>query len=148
MSTSKVFLRPEHGHPSSLWPSADLVVEETDKPFYMPVDLGISSKLGREILKWTEEFQVGFVDYVDGFDGRPVWASGFDRYRWYETGWDIIHRLRKELPHAMVVPQFSQYAFSVNERRENFGKQPLCLPGENLPGHIDIRELNRTHRER
>lgn len=143
MSPQKIFLRPEQGHPSSLWPSKGLITaEENKRAFCLPEDIGIKPVLGEEILEWTSEFQQNFLDSPDSFHQRPRWKDQFNRFQWYDTGWNITYALRKFFPSVQIVPQFSQFVLSVNERRENFGKEPLCLPGENLVGHVDIRSFS------
>ena len=142
MADRQIFLRPEYSHPSSLWPSKELIVSGANRiGFYLPEDLGIESDLGREILEWTEEFQQNFLEKPDSFRQRPRWKDQFDRFRWYDAGWRITHQLRELFPSVQIVPQFAQFVFSVNERRENAGKKPLCLPGEQLTGFVCIRDV-------
>lgn len=142
MSDRIIFLRPEYCHPSSLWPSQDLIVSRANRiGFYLPEDLGIKPDLGNEILGWTEEFQQNFFEKPDSFHQRPRWTEQFDRFRWYEEGWSITCKLRELFPSVQIVPQFAQFVFSVNELRENAGKKPLCLPGEQFAGFVSIRDV-------
>ena len=141
MSSRKILLRPEYSHPSSLWPSKELVVSEPKNPgFYLPEEIGIKPALGNEILEWTREFQDNFLEKPDSFHQRPRWKDQFDRFQWYDAGWDITYKLRDSFPSTQIVPQFSQFVFSINERRENFGKQPLCFPGDKREGYVSIKE--------
>lgn len=81
MANRQKFLRPEYSHPSSLWPSEELIVSGANRVgFYLPEDLGIESDLGREILEWTEEFQQNFLEKPDSFRQRPRWKDQFDRF--------------------------------------------------------------------
>lgn len=142
MANRQIFLRPEYSHPSSLWPSKELIVSGANRiGFYLPEDLGIGPGLGSEILEWTEEFQQNFLEKPDSFRQRPRWKDQFDSFRWYDAGWRITHQLRELFPSVQIVPQFAQFVFSVNERRENVGKKPLCLPGEQLTGFVCIRDV-------
>ena len=142
MSSRKIFLRPEHSHPSSLWPSEELIVTGSKKRgFYLPEDIGIKPDLGNEILEWTRDFQHNFLEKPDSFHQRPLWKDQFDRVRWYEVGWDITYNLRDSLPSVQVVPQFSQFVFSINERRENFGQKPLCFPRDKREGYVCISNV-------
>ena len=145
MSLLQIFLRPEYSHPSSLWPSKELVVTGSEgKGFYLPEDIGIDPALGDEILEWTRQFGHNFLEKPDSFHERPRWKDQFDRFRWYDMGWGITYKLREAFPSVQIVPQFSQFVFSINERRENIGKQPICFPGENLAGHISVRNVGRN----
>ena len=141
MSSRKILLRPEYSHPSSLWPSKELVVSEPKNlGFYLPEEIGIKPALGNEILEWTREFQDNFLEKPDSFHQRPRWKDQFDRFQWYDAGWDITYKLRDSFPSTQIIPRFSQFVFSINERRENFGKQPLCLPGDEREGYVSIKE--------
>ena len=136
-------LYPEFGYPSSLWAGGAFLVRPPESGFFlMPEDIGIEGADSERILSWTRAFHENFVDYTGTFHKRPVWTDGFDRFAWYDRGWEIVAFLRDKFPAAIVKPQFARYVFSANEIRENFGKSPICMTGENLPGHIDIRELN------
>ncbi|MGV0346764.1 hypothetical protein [Corynebacterium coyleae] len=145
MEPHRIFLRPEYSHPSSLWPSKELVVTGSEgRGYYLPADLGIEPVLGNEILEWTREFNLNFIEVPDSFRERPQWKEDFDRFRWYEKGWDITYKLREYFPAVQIVPQFSHFVFSINERRENLGKSPICFPGENLTGHVSIRDIGKN----
>ena len=112
MANRQIFLRPEYSHPSSLWPSEELIVSGANRVgFYLPEDLGIESDLGREILEWTEEFQQNFLEKPDSFRQRPRWKDQFDRFRWYDAGWRITHQLR-ELFHRYRLFPSSLNSFS------------------------------------
>ncbi|MDN6739936.1 MAG: hypothetical protein L0L74_07530, partial [Corynebacterium casei] len=54
---------PDHGHPSSLWPSPELVLEKTRNPYVLPQELGINDSDSQRILRWTNEFHNRFRDY-------------------------------------------------------------------------------------
>lgn len=72
MEPRRIFLRPEFSHPSSLWPSKELVVTGSEgKGYYLPADLGIKPALENEILEWTREFSLNFIDKLDSFRERP-----------------------------------------------------------------------------
>lgn len=145
MEPRKIILCPEYGHPSSLWASKELAINgSARRAYYLPEDLGIKPALGNEILEWTREFSLNFIDKLDSFRERPQWKEGFDRFRWYDKGWDITYKLREDFPAVQIVPQFSQFVFSINERRENLGKSPICFPGENLTGHVSIRDIGKN----
>ncbi|WP_146183421.1 hypothetical protein [Corynebacterium liangguodongii] len=145
MEPQRIFLRPEYGHPSSLWASKELAVAGFEtRAYYLPEDLGIKPALGNEILEWTREFSLNFIELLDSFRERPLWKEDFDRFRWYDKGWDITYKLREDFPAVRIVPQFSHFVFSINERRENLGKKPICFPGENLTGHVSIRDVGRN----
>lgn len=145
MSCPEIFLRPEYSHPSSLWPSNELLVAgPNNKGFYLPEDIGIEPAFGNEILEWTREFQQYFLEIPDSFHQRPRWKDQFNRFRWYDVGWDITYKLRELFPSVQVVPQFSHFVFSINERRENCGKKPLCLPGSKIVGYVSIRDVKNS----
>lgn len=140
MSTIRVY--PDHGHPSSLWPSEELIIVIRPRRGYiLPEDIGIDEALSNQILTWTDGFQSLFMKEVDGFASRPLWLPGANVYDWYDEGCRIIHELRKEFPAVHVKPQFAQYVFSVNERRENMGLLPICLPNEPKVGFISITDV-------
>ncbi len=132
---------PEHGHPSSLWPSKELKLIDRNRPYVMPDELGIDEPLGAEILDWTDYFQWQFDTEADDFDGRPIWKPGSDVYDWYDEGYRIVYKLRAQFPRVQIAPRFAKYVFSPNERRESSGRMPISLPGEDRAGYISIREL-------
>lgn len=138
----KVF--PEHGHPSSLWPSPELVKVKTRAPFVLPSELGLNEPDGKRILSWTEDFQGNFHDYGTSFDERPTWNEHFDVWAWYTEGYRIVELLSSEFPQAFVKPRFSRYVFATNEIRHNAGLPPVQMPGMNLPGHVDINTLGHS----
>ena len=132
---------PDHGHPSSLWPSPELVLEKTRNPYVLPQELGINDSDSQRILRWTNEFHNKFRDYGKTFDDRPSWAESFDVWAWYSEGYAIVKLLNSHFPGVHVKPGFSRYVFSTSEIRQNAGLSPVQLPGQNLPGHIDINSL-------
>ena len=132
---------PDHGHPSSLWPSCELVISQADQPIVLPSQMGINDELGEKILAWTDRFQKFFVTEIDGFAMRPQWNPGINVFDWYDEGYQIVGELRAQFPDVHVKPEFAQYVFSVNERRESMGLAPVSLPNEPKAGHISITEL-------
>ena len=103
--------------------------------------MGIDDELGEKILAWTDRFQKFFVTEIDGFAMRPQWHSGINVFDWYDEGYRIVGELRAQFPIVHVKPEFAQYVFSVNERRESMGLVPVSLPNEPKAGHISITEL-------
>lgn len=141
-ATIRVF--PDHGHPSSLWPSKELlIVNRPMQPYVLPNEIGIDDVLGERILTWTDRFQNFFVKKIDDFTSRPHWRPGTSVYDWYDEGYRIVLALRVQFPDVAIKPEFAQYVFSVNERRENAGLPPISLEREPELGHIDISALPR-----
>jgi hypothetical protein len=134
---------PDHGHPSSLWPSAELVLEKTRNPYVLPQELGINEPDSQRILQRTKVFHNKFRDYGKTFDDRPSWAESFDVWAWYSEGYAIVKLLSTYFPSVYIKPSFSRYVFSTNEIRQNAGLSPVQLPWQNLPGHIDINSLRK-----
>ena len=135
---------PDHGHPSSLWPSKELIVippQRFPQAYVLPSQMGIDDELGEKILAWTDRFQKFFVTEIDGFAIRPRWNPGINVFDWYDEGYQIVGKLRAQFPDVHVKPEFAQYVFSVNERRESMGLAPVSLPNEPKAGHISITEL-------
>lgn len=133
---------PDHGHPSSLWPSRKLVIVDRPwQPYVLPSHMGIDDALGQKILAWTDRFQKYFVEEIDGFASRPLWRPGIDVFDWYDEGYEIICELRAQFPDVQVKPQFANYVFSVNERRESMGLLPISLPSEPTTGFISITDV-------
>ena len=82
MSSRKIFLRPEYSHPSSLWPSEELIVTGSKKRgFYLPEDIGIKPEFGNEILEWTRDFSTIFskslITFSSVLSGK-INSIGFD----------------------------------------------------------------------
>ncbi|AEF41968.1 hypothetical protein AS9A_3530 [Hoyosella subflava DQS3-9A1] len=92
-------------------------------------------------MAWTECFQKFFVKEMDDFTSRPRWLPGINVFDWYDEGYEIIEELRAHFPDVHVKPEFAQYVFSVNERRESAGLSPISLPNEPKPGHISISDV-------
>lgn len=135
MSSRKILLRPEYSHPSSLWPSEELIVTGSKKRgFYLPEGIGIKPDLGNEILEWTRDFQHNFLEKPDSFHQRPLWKDQFDRFRWYEVGWDITYNLRDSLASVQVVPQFSQFVFPSMSEEKTSERNLYAFPGMNAKG--------------
>ncbi|MCJ0906862.1 hypothetical protein [Rhodococcus sp. ARC_M6] len=135
-------LYPDYGHPSSLWPSKELVrISRPRQPYVLPSQIGIDDALGKKILAWTDRFQKFFVEEVDGFASRPRWLPGINVFDWYDEGYEIIEELRAQFPDVQVKPQFAQYVFSANERRESMGLLPISLPNEPKAGYISITDV-------
>jgi len=133
-------LSPREGHPSSLWPPAELLVVQPDSPnFVLPVHLGIHSALGESILAWSAAFQNDFMDDSYDFETRPTWRPGASAFDWYDEGLRLLKELRDFFPGVQIRPEFAHRVFSVNERREALRKPPLCLPGEYRTGYVSIR---------
>lgn len=103
--------------------------------------MGIDDELGEKILAWTDRFQKFFVTEIDGFAMRPRWRPGINIFDWYDEGYRIVGELRARFPDVHVKPEFTQYVFSVNERRESMGLVPVSLPNEPKAGHVSITEL-------
>ncbi|WP_237707964.1 hypothetical protein [Hoyosella subflava] len=78
---------------------------------------------------------------MDDFTSRPRWLPGINVFDWYDEGYEIIEELRAHFPDVHVKPEFAQYVFSVNERRESAGLSPISLPNEPKPGHISISDV-------
>lgn len=78
---------------------------------------------------------------IDGFAIRPRWNPGINVFDWYDEGYQIVGKLRAQFPDVHVKPEFAQYVFSVNERRESMGLVPVSLPNEPKAGHMSITEL-------
>ncbi len=137
-------VHPDYGHPSSIWPSEELIIVLSEQPYILPTQIGIDGALGEEVLAWTESFQLFFVEESDDFNLRPRWLPGINPFDWYDEGYRIISKLRAQFPRVQVKPEFAQYVFSVNERRENMGLLPISLPNDPKTGHISISDvLNR-----
>ncbi|WP_244163439.1 hypothetical protein [Rhodococcus koreensis] len=136
-----IVVHPEHGHPSSIWPSQELVISHSDEPYVLPSQIGMDKTLGDELLAWTVQFQKFFVEELDDFSSRPRWRSGINPFEWYDEGCRIIHELRLRFPDVHVKSEFAQYVFSVNERRENMGLPPISPPNEFRAGHISISDV-------
>lgn len=137
----KIF--PEHGHPSSLWPSPELVKAKTRNPYIFPSEIGIKHSVGERIIRWSDDFQNNFIEYGTTFDERPTWNESFNVWAWYTEGYRIVEVLDSEFPDVYIKPGFSRYVFSANEIRQNAGLPPIQLPGMNRPGHIDISTVSR-----
>lgn len=132
-------LSPREGHPSSLWPSAELLLVQPDSPYYvLPVHLGIDSVLGESILAWSAAFQSDFMDDSYDFESRPTWRPGSSALDWYDEGMHLLKELRDFFPDVQIRPEFAHRVFSVNERREALGKLPLCLPEESRTGYVSV----------
>lgn len=136
----KIIVHPDHGHPSSIWPSQELV-SDSSGTYVLPNQIGMSKALGDALLSWTSQFQQFFLAEQDDFSARPQWRTGVNPYDWYEEGYRIVNEMRLEFPDVHIKPEFGQYVFSVNERRENMGLPPIRLPGEVKAGHISITEV-------
>lgn len=135
-------VHPDHGHPSSLWPSEELViVSQPRQPYILPSQIGIDDALGEKILTWTDRFQKFFVEEIDDFTSRPRWRPGINVFDWYDEGYEIVYKLRARFPDVKVEPQFASYVFSVNERRESMGLLPISLPNEPKAGHVSISDV-------
>lgn len=133
MEPRRIFLRPEYSHPSSLWPSKELVVTSSEgRGYYLPADLGIKPALGNEILEWTREFGLNFVEEPDSFRERPRWKEEFDRFRWYDKGWDITYELRQDFPTVQIVPQFSHFVFPSMKEEKISEKAPSAFREKTL----------------
>ncbi|WP_242474429.1 hypothetical protein [Tomitella cavernea] len=132
---------PEYGHPSSLWPSKELVLRQSDRPYVLPGDIGIDDALGDEIVAWTDCFQECLAEEYEDFDRRPRWAPGISAFDWYDEGRRIVAELRARFPDVQVLGQFGNYVFSVNEMRENVGRLPISMPGEVRSGYIGVRDF-------
>lgn len=123
-------VHPDYGHPSSLWPSKELVVDiRPRQPYVLPSQIGIDDALGERILAWTGRFQEFSVAEVDDFAVRPRWLPGQNAADWYDEGCAIVQELRAHFPDVQVKPEFAKYVFSVNERRESMGLPPISMPG-------------------
>lgn len=136
-----IVVHPDYGHPSSLWPSRELVTESVGA-HVLPNALGMDEILGEEILAWTGDFQKFFVKQTDDFDSRPQWRAGINPFEWYDEGYRIVQKIRSAFPHVHVKPQFAQYVFSINERRENLGLPPIRLPHEAKTGYISVTDVS------
>ncbi|UJC81897.1 hypothetical protein D4768_21345 [Rhodococcus erythropolis] len=103
--------------------------------------MGIDEVLSEKILTWTDRFQNLFVKEIDGFASRPQWLPGINVFDWYDEGYQIVYELREKFPAVHVKPQFAQYVFSVNERRESMGLLPISLPNDPKVGFISITDV-------
>ncbi len=139
-------VHPDYGHPSSIWPSEELVISRPDpsRPYVLPSQIGMEDALGEELLAWTSQFQKFFVEENADFSSRPQWRPGIDPFKWYDEGYRIVHKMRVQFPDVHVKPVFAHYVFSVNERREGMGLPPVRLPNEVKAGHISVTELVRS----
>ena len=142
-----IVVHPDFGHPSSIWPSQELIIGGSG-PFVLPNQIGMSKALGDDLMAWTDTFQKFFIEERDGFSARPQWRPGLNAFEWYDEGYRIVHKMRSEFPDVHVKPEFAQYVFSVNERRENMGLAPIRLPHESKPGHISIADVVHSQSER
>lgn len=136
-----VRVRPEHGHPSSLWPAEELIIIPSEQPYVLPSQIGIDEDLGRRVLAWTDLFQRFFVEKSDNFGSRPSWRPGVNIFDWYDEGYQIVGELRAHFPDVQIRPEFAQYVFSVNERREHMGLPPISLPGTHQAGYVSISDI-------
>ncbi|MDN5757740.1 MAG: hypothetical protein L0H59_04295 [Tomitella sp.] len=134
-------IHPDYGHPSSLWPSKELVINNRPEPYVLPRDIGIDDTLDERILTWTDCFQESIVEEYEDFDRRPLWRPEVNAFDWYDEGYRIVFELRSQFPDVQILPQFAHYVFSVNERRESVGRPPISLPGERKSGYMSIREI-------
>lgn len=41
-----IVVHPEHGHPSSIWPSQELVISHSEEPYVLPSQIGVDKALG------------------------------------------------------------------------------------------------------
>lgn len=135
---------PEQGHPSSLWPSSDLIINQSRQPYVLPSQIGVGEELERRILAWTDTFQKFFMEKPDNFGSRPIWRPGLNIFDWYDEGYQIVGELRAHFPDVQIRPEFAQYVFSVNERREHMGLMPISPPGTYQAGHISISDMDLT----
>lgn len=135
---------PEYGHPSSLWPDNDLIINQSRQPYVLPSQIGIGEELERRILAWTDLFQRFFVEKSDNFGSRPSWRPGLNIFDWYDEGYQIVGELRAHFPDVQIRPEFAQYVFSVNERREHMGFLPISPPGTYQAGHLSISDIRKN----
>lgn len=139
-----IVVYPDYGHPSSIWPSEELVTANSGA-YVLPHQIGMSKALEDALLSWTKQFQQFFLAEQDDFNARPHWRPGVNPYEWYDEGYRIVNEMRLEFPDVHIKPMFGQYIFSVNERRENMGLPPVQLPNETKPGHISIADVAPTN---
>ncbi|MHA6741439.1 hypothetical protein [Rhodococcus erythropolis] len=71
---------------------------------------------------------------IDGFAMRPRWRPGINAFDWYDEGYRIVGELRSRFPDVHVKPEFAQYVFSVNERREAWGLRRSAFRTNPRPG--------------
>lgn len=135
-----IVVHPDYGHPSSIWPSQELVIG-SDGPYVLPSQIGMEERLGTRVLAWTAKFQEFFLAESDDFDERPRWQPGIAPFDWYDEGYQIVRKMRSEFPDVFIKPEFAQYVFSVNERRENMGLPPVRRPHEVRFGYVDISDI-------
>lgn len=124
----RLVLRPDHGHPSSLWgePPRDKVVGV--RPYVTAEDFNLSEALKRKLHSWTVYFQERFVSESSQFDDPPVWRPGSKVEEWNMCGHDIVTALEEELVDYSVEAKFDTYVYSVNECRRRNGLPPF-VPG-------------------
>lgn len=133
-------VHPEHGHPSSLWPAEDLIITLTRDPYILPSQIGVGEELGRRILAWTDVFREFFKEDATDFSSRPIWHPQLNVFDWYDEGYQIVRELRSHFPDVQIRPEFAQYVFSINERRESLGLLPISAPGIDQAGYISISD--------
>lgn len=143
-SNQIIRLHPEPGHPSSLWPSESLVSIHVSQPYILPSQIGIGEEYERRILSWTDTFHKFFKEDATDFNSRPSWSPGLNIFDWYDEGYQIVSELRSHFPDVQVRPEFAQYFFSINGRRENLGLLPISALGTCPPGHISISDVRKN----
>ena len=124
----KLVLRPEHGHPSSLWGEPPRDESVGIRPYVTEEDFNLSEALTRKLHSWTAYFQDMFVSESSRFDDPPVWRPGSKVEEWNKCGHDIVSALKEELVDYFVEDKFDTYVYSVNECRRRNGLPPF-VPG-------------------
>ncbi|GAB2497035.1 hypothetical protein CATRI_05980 [Corynebacterium atrinae] len=98
MTNPLLCLRPEYGHPTSLW--ADIVPFPRSGPRVVtyPDEMELSEELGDRLYRWTRLWHENFLGREDRPDGQLRWRPGFNIEEWTDEGLWIEKALISELP--------------------------------------------------